>query len=102
MASNRKNIESSYPNYMEFIRKFNVTDNMLNDLISMAGKLNVALDAENYERDKKFIITMIKAQMARDIWGNEGYYATFIFDDDQFNKAITLFEESIQLMKLNK
>ena len=102
MSGNRKSIESKYTNYMDFAKNFEVSGSMYNELVNMANGLKIEYSAENYNRDKRFIATMIKAQIARDIWGNEGYYAIFMIDDEQFSKAITLFDEAISIMKMNK
>jgi len=101
MKANRKSIESSYKTYNEFRDNFVITDNMMNDLTSLAGAKGIEFNSEGYQRDSDFIRTMIKSQIARDIWGNEGSYAVFIQTDNQFKKAISLFEEAIKIMKLN-
>lgn len=87
----RKNIENSYKDYNSFRKNFVVTDGMLKDLIAFAESRNVKFNEEQFERDKKFIITSIKFQIARDIWGNEGAYAVFVSDDEQFLTAVELF-----------
>ena len=102
MTANRKNIESSYSNYSDFSSKFVVTDNMLKNLVELAKERKVELNNEAYTRDLDFIKTSIKSQIARDIWGNEGSYAVFMTNDDQVQKALTLFNEAIKLMSLNK
>jgi carboxyl-terminal processing protease len=101
MKNNRKSIESNYKNYNEYRDNFVISDNMLNELTSLAGAKGIEFNSEGYQRDSDFIRTMIKSQIARDIWGNEGSYAVFIQTDNQFKKAISLFEEAIKIMKLN-
>jgi len=91
MKSMRKSIENTYKDYNSFRKDFIVSDAMLKDLISFAESRNVKFNQEQFERDKKFIITSIKFQIARDIWGNEGAYAVFVSDDEQFLKALELF-----------
>jgi len=102
MTANRKNIESSYPNYSDFSSKFVVTETMLKNLVELAKERKVEFNNEAYTRDLDFIKTSIKSQIARDIWGNEGSYAVFMANDDQVRKALTLFDEAIKLMSLNK
>ncbi len=92
MKTMRKNIESSYKDYNSFRKDFIVSEDMLKDLIAFAESRNIKFNKEQFERDKKFIITSIKFQIARDIWGNEGAYAVFVSDDEQFLLALELFE----------
>ena len=100
MKANRKNIESTYKSYNDFRDNFKVNDNMLNDLVTLATSKGITYNSDNYARDLDFIQIMIKAQIARDIWGNEGSYAVFVQTDNQFLKAISLFDEAIKIMKL--
>lgn len=100
MAANRKNIESAYKSANEFRDGFEVDENMLNDLKTMAAEKSIEFNSDEYNNDLDFIKTSIKFQIARDIWGNSGSYAVYVKNDEQFQKAITLFEDAIKLAKL--
>jgi carboxyl-terminal processing protease len=100
MTANRKSIEGSYKTYNEFRDNFVINDNMMKDLVSLATSKGIAFNSDNYQTDLDFIKIMLKSQIARDIWGNEGSYAVFIQTDNQFLKAITLFDEAMKIMSL--
>jgi len=100
LSANRKSIEINYKNYLEFRDKFTVDESMLNNLKDLARKKKVEFDAIAFNRDIDFIKISIKSQIARDIWGNEGNYAVFVSNDDQVQKALSLFLEAIKLMKM--
>ncbi len=100
MKDNRKSVESKYTNYIAFRDGFTVSDGMLDELISMAKSRGVEFNSYGFEKDKPFLMTAIKAQIARDIWGNEGFYAVFMNSDDQVTKALSLFGEAIKLSGL--
>lgn len=102
MTANRKSIEATYSNYNDFNRKFEVDESMLRNLLSLAKDRKVEFNNDNYQRDLGFIKISIKSQIARDIWGNEGSYAVFMSNDDQVQKALTLFNEAIKLMSLKR
>jgi hypothetical protein len=72
----------------------------MKDLVSLATSKGIAFNSDNYQTDLDFIKIMLKSQIARDIWGNEGSYAVFIQTDNQFLKAITLFDEAMKIMSL--
>ncbi|MBN1632893.1 MAG: S41 family peptidase [Ignavibacteria bacterium] len=98
MKSMRNTIENKYKDYMDFVRDFEVTDNMLEGLSALATGRDVAFDEVAFERDRRFIIVLIKSQIARDIWGNDGSYAVFMFDDEQFLKAISSFDQAVDFL----
>lgn len=100
LISNRKEIESNYKSYNDFRDKFLIDEKMLNDLKELAKKRKVEYDAVAFSRDLDFIKISIKSQIARDIWGNEGNYAVFISNDEQVQKALSLFYEAIKLMRM--
>lgn len=101
MASNRKEIESKYTNYLEFKNGFSISQDMLDGLLNLAKSKGVELNSDSFEKDKEFLVTSLKAQIARDIWGNEGYYALFMYSDEQVTKAVSLFEFAVKLVKGN-
>jgi carboxyl-terminal processing protease len=100
LSANKKSIENNYKNYLEFRDRFTVDESMLNNLKDLARKKKVEFDAVAFNRDIDFIKISIKSQIARDIWGNEGNYAVFVSNDDQVQKALSLFLEAIKLMKM--
>lgn len=102
MRGERNSIESRYPDYNAFRNDFDVTGSMLEDIKSLASEKGVVYDAAEYYKDEPYIKAYVKSQIARDLWGNEGSYAVFVQTDDQFLKAITLFDDAIRLAKLNK
>lgn len=102
MAANKNNIEGTYKSAMDFRDGFQVTEKMLDDLKNMAAEKGVAYNDEQFNRDIDFIKTSIKFQIARDLWGNNGSYLVWVNNDEQFQKAITLFDDAIKLAKLKQ
>ena len=68
----------------------------------LTGETVIVFNYDAYQKDLDYLKIAIKSQIARDLWGNEGSYAVFVNFDEQFLKAITLFDEAIQLSELNK
>lgn len=102
MGNNRKNIEANYKTPMEFRDNFNVDESMLSELRNMASEKEITFNQEQYDKDLDFIKTSIKFQIARDLWGNSAGYMVFVNNDDQFLKAVTLFDDAIKLAKLKQ
>jgi carboxyl-terminal processing protease len=100
LINNRKSVEAAYSNYNQYKNNFNVTESMLDDLVKLANSKGVDFDQAGFDKDKDFLKTSIKAQIARDIWGNEGFYAVFMSSDEQVLKAVSLFPDAVKLAKL--
>jgi len=102
MANNKQLIEATYKSINDFRNNFYVTDAMLNDLKDMATEKSIVFNQAEFDKDIDFIKTSIKFQIARDLWGNSGSYAVWVSTDEQFLKAITLFEEALKLSELKQ
>ena len=102
MANNKSNIEAQYKTANDFRDNFAVDESMLQDLNNMASEKGVVMNEEQYNKDLDFIKTSIKYQIARDIWGNNGSYVVLVGSDEQFQKAVNLFDDAIKLAKLKQ
>lgn len=102
MKDNRKRIENEYKTYKDFRDNFVVDESMVSGLRDLATSKDIVFNYDAYQKDLDYLKIAIKSQIARDLWGNEGSYAVFVNFDEQFLKAITLFDEAIQLSELNK
>jgi carboxyl-terminal processing protease len=87
-------------NLQGFRNEFIVTPEMVKDFEALAKKKEVKMDDEQYSKDKLYIETRIKAQIARGIWGNEGWYSVMRGEDLQYQKAMTLFPEAEKIARL--
>jgi carboxyl-terminal processing protease len=86
--------------FKKFRDNFIVTENMLDNLTDFAALKGVEFNAENLEKDKDYIMARLKAQIARNFWKNEGWFAVLLTSDLQVSKAVTLFDEAKDLAKL--
>ncbi len=99
---NGKNLKKQYEsNVSKFVRDFDVDKEMMKDFNDIAVKKGVAMIDEQYKKDVDYIKARIKAQIARTIWGNEGFFRVWVVTvDDQFKKAVTLFPEATKIAGL--
>ena len=58
------------------------------------------LNQEEYDIDKDYIQTRLKAQLARNYWKNDGWYAVMITTDNQIEQALSLFDEAKEIANL--
>ncbi len=80
-----------------FNREFKVTDKMLADFKAYARKNGIDVNDKEFDKDRDFIALTLKAEIARDIWNNDGYYFVIMHGDQQFLKAYSSFELARQL-----
>lgn len=71
---NRASLVEAYPNINIFKKDFQVTEEMLTDLISFADKKGVPFDSAGYQTSKPWIISQMRALIARDMWDMKAYY----------------------------
>lgn len=98
---NSDDISNRFDNdLLKFKSEFQVSDQMLSEFLKMAGEKSVEKNEEELNKDKQFIRTRIKAQLARNFWKNEGWYSVLLEIDGQMIKAVTLFDEAKNLANL--
>ncbi len=83
--------------FRKYESSFEVTDQMLNDMISIAKGNGLKLNQREFNRSKNLIKLLTKAYIARGIWDNEGFYPIFNQQDEIFQKAIQLMDEADEL-----
>ncbi|MBK9099853.1 MAG: S41 family peptidase [bacterium] len=83
-----------------FVNEFNFTEDDINKFISFASSKEVELNEEQFNMDKEYISTRLKAQLARNYWKNDGWYSVMLTTDNQVEKAMSLFDEAKQIADL--
>jgi carboxyl-terminal processing protease len=100
LDKNGESIKNKFGNLFSFKTDFMISDEMMSKFIDYATSKEVTFNEEEYRKDKDYIMSRIKAQIARNYWKNEGWYSVLLNTDDQMNKAITLFKEAKDLANL--
>lgn len=84
----------------KFRREFSFSPKEEKSFIRFTKDKGVKLIEEDFNKDKDYIFTRLKAQIARNYWKNEGWYTVLLDLDIQFLKSVTLFDEAEDLAKL--
>jgi len=85
--------------YENFLRDFKVTDDMLNSLAKVGERNKIKPDYKELKAKKKLFQIHIRAQIARKIWHNEGFYPIINETNEIFLQAIKLFDHIQELEK---
>jgi carboxyl-terminal processing protease len=103
MDANGNDLKAKYDKDIDrFDKEFVVTDEILKPFFETIKSKGIEFNQEQYNKDEKIIKTLIKAYIARNIWGNEGWYKTRLTIDSQVQKALTLFPEAEKIAKITK
>lgn len=97
---NRKQLKKQYKNDNEYIKGFEITDEMLNELKEMADTEKIEFNQEEFDRSKPLCRMILKALIGRDIYSDDTYFKIYNDFDPIFNEALRLInsEEYNQLI----
>jgi carboxyl-terminal processing protease len=85
-----------WSDFDDFNRSFVVTERLFAAFIEYAkDKLEIAPREEDIAKSKRVIKNRIKAEIARHLFEENGYYKIYIKDDLDVNEAITTFRKSL-------
>ena len=86
--------KKGFENYYD---KFQVSDSMLEGLMKVGERNKVKRDPQELREKKKLFQIHVKAQIARKLWGNEGFYPVFNETNEIFQQAIKMFDRIPEL-----
>lgn len=81
---------NTYKSASQFNRSFYISDELYNEFVEYSKKNKVPARPAHVSASKELIKTQLKALIARNIWGNEGYYPVIQSKDNVIRKAIEL------------
>lgn len=84
----------------EYHTKFKINDNMVKEMVSMGDKLGVPYDEEGFQKSEIIIKAIVKATIARNVWGREAYYPVINEINEIYQEALKLFEEAEALASM--
>ncbi len=76
-----------YGSYKSFNQRFVVSEALLHELGRYAGEQGIEDRPEDMVRSRDQITTRLKAGIARNIWGNAGFYEIMLGSDQIFQRA---------------
>ncbi len=90
LSGHRSELEKE--GYEKFYKNFIVTDTMLDDLVAIGKRNKVQPDDKDFTKNKKVFQVHVKAQIARKIWNNNGFYPIFNETNEILQQAIKMFD----------
>jgi carboxyl-terminal processing protease len=85
------NKRNNWKSMNHFVSSFQVSNALVEEFVSYAEKVHhVKKDVKGLQISKKLIQETLKAEIARQIWTEQGYYAVINAVDQEVFKAIRL------------
>ena len=88
----------SFTNMAKFVRGFKVSATMFESFIAYATTLGVEEIPFDIVSSRGVIKNRIKAEIARHVWQEDGYYSVYLSDDLDVQKALSEFRKSGSLL----
>ncbi|MCF6271262.1 MAG: S41 family peptidase [Melioribacteraceae bacterium] len=100
LDNNKDRLTSKYNTLKEFNTNYNLL-NKKNEFIKFASDNNAKFNKDDFKTDEEYIFRRLKAYVARELWGNEGWYSVMLENDKQFQTAVQLFENELKTNKVD-
>jgi len=85
---NRSFLKREYKNFEEYKKRYNVKDDMIDELVSMAQSEGIEPDPEGLKHSGEEIRLQVKALIARDLWDMSEYFQIVNQEDPGYQKAL--------------
>ena len=95
--ANEHKSELENMSYQDYYNNFKITESMRNALAKKGEENGVKPDYADMKKHQALFNTHIKAQIARQIWKNEGFYPIFNQTNEVLQQAIKLIDEADNL-----
>ncbi|MCM1291372.1 MAG: S41 family peptidase [Prevotella sp.] len=91
----RKDIKRQYRSDDSFVKKFEVTDDMLKDIYDMAEKEGIKYNKKQAKASADVMKTVIKGLIGRDIYESQTYYKVYNSFDPIFRSAYNVLNSNL-------
>ncbi|SMD33707.1 carboxyl-terminal processing protease [Reichenbachiella faecimaris] len=93
---NRAKLESD--GFDKYFTDFEINEKMLKELVAVAEESGLAYNDAQFKHSKNLIKLYLKAQIARGIWNNDGFYPIYNQSNEIYTQAIQLFDQAEAIM----
>lgn len=90
----RSDLKTKYPQAEDFIDKYEVSDEMIADMMAMAEADRVKIKDEDRNSDKTVLKLQTKAYMARDLYKTAAYYQVMAPENEALQKALEILNSA--------
>ena len=88
VAKNLKELRKSYPSADAFVKNFEVSDLLLQELVAYGERKNAKYDAKSARKYDKLIRTTLKAYIADNLFGTATFYKIYATTDHELAQVL--------------
>ena len=89
---NRSSLLKKYPDFNKFKNNFQVSKQMIEELISYATEEGLEYNSDDFEASGDYIKLLTKAYVARDLWNTSEFYEIINEENPSVIKAIEVLD----------
>ncbi len=89
-----RSLRTDYADLASYADGFRISDAMVGAFREFVKGKEIAIDEEQFRKDRGFIVTRLKAQIGQSLFNDEGWYRVMLPDDAQVGKALELLPEA--------
>lgn len=93
IESHRKELQSKYKKFETFNDKFEISDEILANMQTLAEQEKIKFDEKQYQKSLPLIKTQLKALIARDLWDMNEYFQIMNTTDSSVLQALKVLNE---------
>ena len=87
----------------DYVAEFVISEGMLAGLKALGEELDIEYNDEDFRVSKNHIKAYVKAEIARSVWDDEGFYPIYNnVSIESYVKALTLFAQAQALVRNDK
>ncbi|MEN8116896.1 MAG: S41 family peptidase [Bacteroidota bacterium] len=90
---NRADIKSKYPEFDEFNKNFDITEEDITEIVAKGEKAGIEKNEESLAFTENNLKREIKALIARDIYSRNDFYKVYYAEDEAIKKALEVIED---------
>jgi len=92
IENHRKELLNKYKKFDNFLKRFEITEEILTYLQATGEKEKVKFDKEQYKRSLPLIKIQLKALIARDLWNMNEYFQVMNSTNESVKKALEIIQ----------
>lgn len=98
LDKNRDQFTKKYSKFAGYKKNFEVSEEIMQELLSLAGEEKIEFNAEEYGKSKALIALQIKALIARDLYDMSEYFQIINDENPSYQKALQILTEKDSYM----
>lgn len=95
IEDHRKELQNKYKKFETFNNKFEISDEVLANMRTLADKEKIKFDEKQYQQSLPLIKTQLKALIARDLWDMNEYFQIMNTTNNSVIQALKVLNEGM-------